>query len=391
MFSTNKAQLSIFLCLCMCLGIGIFRFSYTALLPSTRESFEWSVQFASILSSANLLGYLIGAFWAMRLPQTRRMTLYIQGAAIAGSLSLLCCAFDNFPQTWYMFWRIVSGICGGLIMILSPSIVAQCCELKDRFQINFIGFSGIGIGVLLATLFLPYLDRISTQTAWLILASFAGIITIVLSIFLNRFKAQLSAQMASSNTTTELNIFFFSLLAVYGASAFAYVPHSLFWIDYLTDVLQLDLYWMNLNWILYGLGSSLGAFTSYLLAKKFGNVQALKILYSCYVFAILIAIVSQYSILTFMSSFLTGLLNPAVVFLTSYTILQRYTASYKKLWSIATILFATVQLIGGLSFSGLQVLGVDYHQQFLLAAFVLLLGTVQFFWITRKKEQVEYI
>ena len=92
-----------------------------------------------------------------------------------------------------------------------------------------------------------------------------------------------------------------------------------------------------------------------------------------------------------MSSFLTGLLNPAVVFLTSYTILQRYTASYKKLWSIATILFATVQLIGGLSFSGLQVLGVDYHQQFLLAAFVLLLGTVQFFWITRKKEQVEYI
>ena len=97
MFSTNKAQLSIFLCLCMCLGIGIFRFSYTALLPSTRESFEWSVQFASILSSANLLGYLIGAFWAMRLPQTRRMTLYIQGAAISGSLSLLCCAFDGFP------------------------------------------------------------------------------------------------------------------------------------------------------------------------------------------------------------------------------------------------------------------------------------------------------
>lgn len=308
MFSTNKAQLSIFLCLCMCLGIGIFRFSYTALLPSTRESFEWSVQFASILSSANLLGYLIGAFWAMRLPQTRRMTLYIQGAAIAGSLSLLCCAFDNFPQTWYMFWRIVSGICGGLIMILSPSIVAQCCELKDRFQINFIGFSGIGIGVLLATLFLPYLDRISTQTAWLILASFAGIITIVLSIFLSRFKAQLSTQVAPTSTTTELNIFFFSLLAVYGASAFAYVPHSLFWIDYLTDVLQLDLYWMNLNWILYGLGSSLGAFTSYLLAKKFGNVHALKILYSCYVFAILIAIVSQYSILTFMSSFLTGVI-----------------------------------------------------------------------------------
>lgn len=391
MFSTHKAQLSIFLCLCMCLGIGILRFSYTALLPSTRESFEWSAQFASILSSANLLGYLIGAFWAMRLPQTRTMTRYIQGAAIAGSLSLFCCAFDSFPQAWYMFWRIISGICGGLIMILSPSIVAQCCELKDRFQINFIGFSGIGLGVLLATLFLPYLDRISTQTAWLILASFAVIISMILSIYLNHFKTQLSTQVAPITSKVELNIFFFSLLAVYGASAFAYVPHSLFWIDYLNEVLKLDLYWMNLNWILYGFGSALGAISSYLLAKRFGNIQALKILYSCYVFAILIAIVSQYSILTFMSSFLTGLLNPAVVFLTSYTILQRYTASYKKLWSIATILFATVQLVGGLSFSGLQILGVEYHQQFLLAAGVLLLGTMQFFWVTRKKEQVEYV
>lgn len=391
MFSSQKTQLSLFLCLCTCLGIGIFRFSYTALLPVTRESFAWTAQFASLLGSANLLGYLLGAFWAMRLPQTQRMTLYIQGAAIAGSLSLLCCAFDGFPQAWYMFWRIVSGICGGLIMILSPSIVAQCSELKDRFQINFIGFSGIGIGVLLATLFLPYLDRISTQTAWLILASFAAFITFIIRIFLNRFKTQLATQVASTNTTTELNIFFYSLLAVYGASAFAYVPHSLFWIDYLTDVLKLDLYWMNFNWILYGLGSSLGAFTSYLLAKKLGNVQALKILYSCYVFAIVIALFSQHSIFTFMSSFVTGLLNPAVVFLTSYTILQRYTASYKKLWSIATILFAAVQLIGGLSFSGLQVMGVGYHQQFLLAAFVLLLGTVQFFWITCKKEQAEYI
>ena len=64
--SSNTIRLSIFLCLSMCLGIGILRFSYTALLPSTREAFEWTVQFASLLSSANLLGYLIGALIAMR-------------------------------------------------------------------------------------------------------------------------------------------------------------------------------------------------------------------------------------------------------------------------------------------------------------------------------------
>lgn len=61
MFS-NKIKLSLFLCLSMCLGIGILRFSYTALLPTTRLAYEWSTQFSSILGSANLLGYLIGAF-----------------------------------------------------------------------------------------------------------------------------------------------------------------------------------------------------------------------------------------------------------------------------------------------------------------------------------------
>ena len=174
--SPNNIRLSLFLCLSMCLGIGILRFSYTALLPSTREAFDWSSSFASLLGSANLLGYLMGAFVAMRLPQNKSMTLYIQIAALAGMFSLMCCAFANFPQAWYIFWRVVSGISGGLLMILSPSVVAQCCDIQDRFKINFIGFSGIGLGVLIATLFLPYLDQISIQTAWLILCGFARII-----------------------------------------------------------------------------------------------------------------------------------------------------------------------------------------------------------------------
>ena len=369
----------------MCLGIGILRFSYTALLPTTREAFGWSADFASILSSANLFGYLLGAFWAMRLPQNKNMPRYIQAAALAGTLSLLSCAVANLHETWYVWWRIISGISGGLMMILSPSIVAQCCELKDRFTINFIGFSGIGLGVLVATLFLPYLNQISTQTAWMILFGFALNISLVLTMLLQSFKQQLLQQTVPVLQQTPLTGLYFSLLIAYACSAFSYVPHSLFWIDYLTNTLHLNLFWINLNWILYGLGSALGAFSAYLLARRFGNLAALKILYSLYVLAILIVTVSNSAWLTFTSSFFTGLLNPAVVFLTSYTILQLYGMAYKKLWSIATLSFAITQFIGGLTFSGLQHLGVSYHQQFLLASFVLLLGTLQLILYTRSK------
>jgi MFS family permease len=381
---SSKVKLSLFLCLSMCLGIGILRFSYTALLPSTRAAYEWTSSFASILSSANLLGYLIGAFWAMKLPQNSRMTFFIQSAAILGSISLLSCAFSGFHGSWYIFWRVISGISGGLLMILSPSVVAQCCDLKDRLSINFIGFSGIGIGVLLATLFMPYLDRISTSSAWLILFGFSAIMCAVLCILLQQFRSHLSAQALPQTESVPVQGLYLCLLTVYACSAFSYVPHSLFWIDYLSNTLHLGLNVINFNWILYGSGSALGAVTAYMLSRKLGNFNALKVLYSFYVGAIFIAVMDAYPALTFVSSFLTGLLNPAVVFLTSYTILQIYTHAYKKLWSIATLCFAITQLIGGLTFSTLQKAGVSYHQQFELAGFVLLAGTVVLFVYLRK-------
>ena len=380
---SSTVQLSLFLCLSMCLGIGILRFSYTALLPSTREAYEWSHNFASLLGSANLLGYLIGAFWAMKLPQNAKMPIYIIFAALFGSISLFACAFSHFNEVWYLVWRIISGIGGGLLMILSPSIVAQCSELQHRFKINLIGFSGIGIGVLAATLFMPYLDRIAISSAWFILCGFAFVITWLLWILVHPFQKQLHSIPTSQPQTYTVNKIYYSLLIVYACSAFAYIPHSLFWIDYLSHVLTLNLYWINFNWILYGLGSALGAATAYALARKFGNFLALKILYSVYIAAVFIAVLSFSPVFTLMSSFLTGLLNPAVVFLTSYTILQLYGLAYKKLWSMATLSFATVQLVGGLSFSTLQHLGWSYHFQFMLAAGVLGLGTLQLFYFTR--------
>ena len=96
--SSNNIKLSLLLCLSMCLGIGILRFSYTALLPSTREAFAWSTGFASLLGSANLLGYLMGAFAAMRLPQNKSMTLYIQIAAIAGMFSFTNADFFELSE-----------------------------------------------------------------------------------------------------------------------------------------------------------------------------------------------------------------------------------------------------------------------------------------------------
>ena len=73
-----------------------------------------------------------------------------------------------------------------------------------------------------------------------------------------------------------------------------------------------------------------------------------------------------------LSSLLTGLLTPATVFISSYSLLQIYEHRYQKLWSLATIGFASTQLLGGVVISTLHHLHWSYAHLFLLGGTVLL-------------------
>ena len=69
-------------------------------------------------------------------------------------------------------------------------------------------------------------------------------------------------------------------------SAFAYIPHSLFWMDYLSGTLHFPLQQRNLFWVLYGVGSCVGAFVAYCLSRLIGYLQAIKCLYGVYCLAV---------------------------------------------------------------------------------------------------------
>ncbi len=126
-------------------------------------------------------------------------------------------------------------------MILSPSVVAQCSQLQDRFKINFIGFSGIGLGVLMATLFFALHPQMSTKWAWLILFSFSALICILLSVLLKSFKSQLTTLTAIPAAEHKVDGIFYCLLIVYSTSAFALrAPIHYFGLTISTHTLHLE-------------------------------------------------------------------------------------------------------------------------------------------------------
>ncbi|MFI7855336.1 YbfB/YjiJ family MFS transporter, partial [Acinetobacter baumannii] len=79
-----------------------------------------------------------------------------------------------------ILWRTISGIAGGLLMILAPSFAMKNIAVSQRLKVNFLGFSGIGAGVLSATLIIPALKNMPVQYVWEIFAAISIIGSLVL-------------------------------------------------------------------------------------------------------------------------------------------------------------------------------------------------------------------
>ena len=368
--------MSLLVFLATCLGIGVFRFSYTALMPIMIVQYEWTHDFASFLGSANLLGYLLGALLALFSIKEKSIPTLIVSSAVAGSLSLLCCAFMHMPLAWFVFWRTISGIAGGLLMILAPSFAMKNIAMSQRLKVNFLGFSGIGVGVLSATIIIPLLKNMSVQYVWSIFFFFSIFGSLVLFQLLKhqpQQSVQTTSQIPQSIKHSRLGLV---IIIAYMCSAFAYIPHSLFWMDYLSGTLHFPLQQRNLFWVLYGIGSFIGAFLAYCLSRLTGYLQAIKWLYGIYCIAVALPFFSHAISLLALSSFVTGLLTPATVFISSYSLLQIYEQRYQKLWSLATIGFASTQLLGGVVISTLSHLHWSYAHLFLMSGIVLLFALI---------------
>ncbi|WP_288421950.1 YbfB/YjiJ family MFS transporter [uncultured Acinetobacter sp.] len=373
---TTLYRMSLLVFLATCLGIGVFRFSYTALMPIMIVEYGWTHDFASFLGSANLLGYLLGALLALFSIKEKSIPILIVSSAVVGSLSLLCCAFIHMPLVWFVFWRTISGIAGSLLMILAPSFAMKNIAMSQRLKVNFLGFSGIGVGVLYATIIIPLLKNMPVQYVWSIFAALSIFGSLVLFQLLKhqpQQSVQTTSQIPQSIKHSRLGVV---IIIAYMCSAFAYIPHSLFWMDYLSGTLHFPLQQRNLFWVLYGIGSCIGAFVAYCLSRFTGYLQAIKWLYGIYCIAVALPFFSHAISLLALSSFLTGLLTPATVFISSYSLLQIYEQRYQKLWSLATIGFASTQLLGGVVISTLHHLHWSYAHLFLMSGIVLLFALI---------------
>ncbi len=126
--------------------IGFGRFLFTATLPDMMQQLSMSTATAGFLASMNYIGYFIGAFVAMFVPQRLTWSMLMAWAVVSVVTTMLL-SVPNMPlEAWYVI-RLLAGMASGLTMIFSSTLVIQSFSAARRSLLSTLHYAGIGVGI----------------------------------------------------------------------------------------------------------------------------------------------------------------------------------------------------------------------------------------------------
>lgn len=160
------------------IAIGLGRFAYTPLLPLMQSQARLTHTLAGVLASANLTGYLIGAFIASQAALRAHRVAVIRWCA---ALCILTTVLAAFPETgMWLASRFLSGMGSGCVFVLISSVVLDRAALESKPAWPAISFGGAGGGIALCGILVPILAPLGGwQGAWLGLCAVFAIIALV--------------------------------------------------------------------------------------------------------------------------------------------------------------------------------------------------------------------
>ena len=372
-------------------GVGLSRFAYTALLPQVVHAGWFTGEQAAYIGAANLLGYLLGALMAApladRWPGTRLMQL--SWLAVAISFAAECVAQ---PMAVFFFWRCVAGVAGGVLMVLGPSLAMAATPAARRAVLGPMMFCGIGFGALISASLVPVLASWRLSAAWGALALVCGLAGWVGYRALRRLDAgsgsasieslavSANLRLMENGKTTILHPSLTStavilLLLAYMTDGFGFVPHTVFWADYLARELHLGTAYASTQWAFFGLGAILGPLTLGLCAARWGWWRTGVAAFGLKALAIGLPLVAVSAPVHAVSGLLVGAFSPGMSAVVSGYLMQLIgPLQHKRMWGLATAGFSLTQAASGGLMAWLYTQLGAYRPLFAIGCASLLLG-----------------
>ncbi len=373
-------------------GLGIGRFAYTALIPLLIDD-GWSSSFeAAQLGAAALVGYLAGPLFINFTPDRFRASVLIKIALIMCALGYIMLAFHDLGFYWMYVWRFIAGFGGALLMVLSPTLILPFYKKsKNRGLISGIVFSGIGIGVCVSGLLIPYLyQRIGLSEVFVAL----GVVCLLFTWFTwntwDRVPVASESKQMDDNAKPSIVRFdyrnrnFLLLLTAYCCNAIGYLPHTLFYVDFLVRQVHKSFVFGSMGWAVFGFGALLGPVLLGKLSDLIGIKKTILISYFTDCIAVIMPVFIQHDIALYVSSFIVGFFTPGMITLISAYALRIFgDLRYKLAWSNLTLGFSFFQAVGGFSMAFL-IKNDNYYPLFYIGSVFMMVSFVAIFAINHR-------
>lgn len=360
------------------IGLGIGRFAFASLLPEMILRGWFSDIEASYIGTANLVGYLIGAFLAGRFLRLITIDKLLVGTVISIALSYVLCAYPGHYY-WFIVCRFIAGVSGALLMVIGPSTVLSLLPKERQALSGNLLFTGLGFGIVFSTAITPISNVFGFSFAWYFLSGITLLSVTFINATIRRYgltgtRGKPSLKKRGVSLIQDKGLM--CLLIAYGLDAIGYVPHTVFWVDYLAREQALGTYTASVQWMYFGIGAILGPMILGVVTHYLGWNKSLIFAFLIKTAAIAIPVFSSSHVGYTLSSFLVGAMLPCIVALVSGSIYVRVGPDYHKhYWALATFVFAILQAASGYVMSLLYEMNGGYHNLFSIAASCLLMGS----------------
>ena len=238
----------------------------------------------------------------------------------------------------------MSGIAGGLLMILAPSCVMAHVPPGRRGLASGLMITGVGLGIATSGTLVPLLLRWGLPEAWLGLAAIALVLTLV------SWRAWPAAPPAVVAAADDVPARFGTVAASYGLCAVAMVPHMVFLADFVARGLGRGIDAGAFTWVLYGLGALSGAVVAGRMSDRIGAAATMRTIIGVQGAVLMVLLLSSDALAIAVSTVFAGMLGPAI----SAVMLERvgrmadgHPATRQRGWTQATVAWAVGQAAGG--------------------------------------------
>ena len=355
----------------MMVAMGISRFAYTPILPLMQRDLGLNHAEVGSLASLNYLGYLLGAVVCSFFPGLLRSIPVNVGALAASIVTTFFMGAFTTPL-WWGILRFTAGIASAVLFVVIAVEVTETLVRQGETRIGGVLYGGIGLGIVLSGLAVPFLDRMGGwRVCWLGMGTIALVLAgtgLLLARKRNATPPLDHVQGAAAGGSSGIG----RLAAAYTCEGFGYIISATFHVAMVGRTPGIEKY-ASLSWVVVGLAAAPSTIFWQQAARKFGVQRAAVSAYAIQAAGILLSIRASTPVTAGLAAISFGGTFLGIVSLVMSEGNRRAGNDGRRVAAILTACFSIGQ-VAGPTLAGLVADRGGFEIPLLLAAFSVFVG-----------------